>query len=66
MTDSTVLKTQENSYQAKVMNKRRYTYEVLVAPNRLNDTTAPAALLKTFKNDENDKKMLKEFVIILI
>ena len=44
------------------MNKRRYIYEVLVAPNRINDTTAPVTLLKEFKNSTNDKDMLKEFV----
>ena len=41
------------------MKKRRYVYEVLLAPNKEDDLTPPVTTLRTFKNDTNTKKTFK-------
>jgi hypothetical protein len=62
LTNSQVLASQQQNYQVTVMNSRYYVYDTLVTPNGADDTTRPIDLLNVFKNDENAKNMLLEFM----
>ena len=44
------------------MKQRYYIYDTLIAPNRADDTIRPIDLVRNFKNDQNAKDTLKEFI----
>jgi hypothetical protein len=62
LTNSQNLLDQQLQFKSSVMKERYYIYDTMIAPDRIDDSVSPLSLLNTFKNDQNTKIMLKEFV----
>lgn len=62
LTVTSTLSMLQSQHQSTVMNTRNYIYDVVVAPDRNDDTIRPIDLLNGFIASSSSKAMLKEFI----